>query len=165
MSENHTMISTVYHLKVQDIFEPITSKGFFVEKYTNIEDIFSLFETKNHLWVVDDERTLHLLGIITESDTIQLLAPPITPLQPYDKPTLQSLQYGLPTTVEEIMSKQPITAHPQDTLGQVIIKMKQHKINQLAIIDDTERLLGEISIHRLIKEYTKQQRKTSKNEK
>ena len=165
MSKNHTTISTVYHLKVKDLLEPITAKGFYVEKSENIENVFVLFETKNHLWVVDDIVSLLVLGVITESDIIQLLSPPYTPLQSYDKPSLQSLQYGLPTTVEDIMSKQPITAHSEEEIVDVIMKMKQHRIKQLAVIDENERLIGEITLLRLLKEYTKQQTEMNQNEK
>jgi len=157
MSENHTVISTIYHRKVKDLLEPIITKDFYVDKSENIENIFLLFEKKNHLWVVDDIVSLHVLGVITESDTMQLLAPPLTPLQPYDKPSLQSFQYGLSMTVEDIMSKQPITAHSEDTIIEVIMKMKQHRINQLPVVDQKERLIGEITLHRVIQEYTKQQ--------
>jgi len=165
MNENHTTISTVYHLKVKDLLEPITVKDFYVEKSENIENVFVLFETKNHLWVVDDIVSLHVLGVITESDTMQLLAPPYTPMQSYDKPSLQSLQYGLQTTVEDIMSKQPITAHSEDEIVEVIIKMKQHRIKQLPVIDEKERLIGEITLGRLIKEYTKQQTEMNQKKK
>ncbi|HWR64471.1 MAG TPA: CBS domain-containing protein [Candidatus Thermoplasmatota archaeon] len=158
MSENHTAISTLHHLTVKDILEPITIKDIYVEKSENIEHVFLLFETKQHIWVVDDKISLHVVGVITESDTIQLLAPPYTPIQSYDKPTLQSFQYGLPILVEEIMSKQPITAHTEETIADVIMKMKQHQIKQLPIVDDSERLIGEITLHRLIQEYTTQQK-------
>src|SRR4030042_700385 len=108
MSNNHTPISTLYHLKIKDLLETTTTKDIYVEKSEKIENIFLLFETKNHLWLVDDMVSLHVIGVITESDTIPLLAPPYATLQTYDKPSLQSFQFGLPMNVEDIMSKQPI---------------------------------------------------------
>ena len=35
--------------------------------------------------------------------------------------------------------------------------MKQHKIKQLPVIDENERLIGEVSLSRLIQEYSKRQ--------
>ncbi len=155
MSENHTIISTLYHLKVKDLQEPINQKASLVEKSEDIETVFHLLEKKNHVWVVDDKKSFHVIGVITTSDTFQLFAPPTTPLQPYDKPTLQSFHYGLPTTVGDIMSTQPITVHPEVPIVEVILTMKQQKIKQLPVIDENERLIGEITINHLIKEYLK----------
>jgi CBS domain-containing protein len=155
MNETHSIITEIYALTVKDLIKPIDAKDSYVEKDVAVEQVFRQLSKKNHLWVVDDKVTLHVLGVITESDTIQLFAPPITPLQSFDKPTLQSFQYGLSTTAEEIMSTQPITADPDEKIADVILKMKQHKIKHLPVIDENKRILGEITLHRLIQEYTK----------
>jgi CBS domain-containing protein len=155
MSEKHSVITELYELKVKDLLEPIDAKISYVEKTDAVEQVFLLLGKKNHVWVVDDSITLHVLGVITESDTLQLFAPPYTPLQSFDKPTLQSFQYGLATTAEEIMSKRPITADPNEKIIDVIAKMKLHKIKQLPVVDENERLIGEIFLSRLIQEYSK----------
>jgi CBS domain-containing protein len=157
MSEKHSVINELYVLKVKNLLEPIDTKISYVEKSDDIEQIFLLLGKKNHVWVVDDSIALHVLGVITESDTLQLFAPPYTPLQSFDKPTLQSFQYGLAMTAEEIMSKRPITANQNEKIIDVIAKMKQHKIKQLPVVDENERLIGEISLSRLIQEYSKRQ--------
>jgi predicted transcriptional regulator len=156
MSEKHSVIAELYEFKVKDLLEPIDAKISYVEKSDDIEHIFLLLAKKNHVWVVDDSIALHVLGVITESDTLQLFAPPYTPLQSFEKPTLQSFQYGLATTAEEIMSKRPITADPNEKIIDVIAKMKQHRIKQLPVVDENERLIGEVSLNRLIQEYSKQ---------
>jgi predicted transcriptional regulator len=162
MSDTHSVITELYEFKVKDLLEPINPKSSYVEKTDSIEKVFLLLGKKNHVWVVDDTITLHVLGIITETDTIQLFAPPYISLQSFDKPTLQSFQYGLATTAEEIMSKRPITAEPDEKIISVIAKMKQHKIKQLPVIDENERLIGEVSLSRLIQEYSKRQTETIK---
>lgn len=157
MSDKHSVITELYELKVKDLLEPIDAKISYAEKTDAVEQVFLLLGKKNHVWVVDDSITLHVLGVITESDTLQLFAPPYTPLQSFDKPTLQSFQYGLATTAEEIMSKRPITADLNEKIIDVIAKMKQHKIKQLPVVDENERLIGEVSLSRLIQEYSKRQ--------
>ncbi|MFA5103180.1 MAG: CBS domain-containing protein [Candidatus Thermoplasmatota archaeon] len=157
MNEEQTAISTLYHRKVKDLLETTTVKDSYVEKSEKIENVFVAFETKNHLWVVDDIVSLRVIGVITESDTIQLLAPAYTPLQSFDKPSLQSFQYGLPLTAQEVMSSQPIMAHTEDPIVDVLMKMKQHQITQLPVVDETDRLIGEITLRRLLIEYIKQQ--------
>jgi CBS domain-containing protein len=165
MSDKHSVITELYELKVKDLQEPIDIKISYVEKSDDIEHIFLLLSKKNHVWVVDDSIAIHVLGVITESDTIQLFAPPYTPLQSFDKPTLQSFQYGLATTAEEIMSKRPITTDPNEKIIDVITKMKQHKIKQLPVVDENERLIGEVSLSRLIQEYSKRQAEIIKKKK
>ena len=165
MSEKHSVIAELYEFKVKDLLEPIDAKLAYVEKTDAVEQVFLLLGKKNHIWVVDDSITLHVLGIITGSDTIQLFAPPYTPLQSFDKPTLQSFQYGLATTAEEIMSKRPITADPNEKIIHVIAKMKQHRIKQLPVVDENERLIGEVSLNRLIQEYSKRQAESIKMKK
>ena len=158
MSEKQTSINEFYALLVRDYMQPIDTTDSYVEKTDEINHVFHLLSHQHHLWVVDQKSTMQVLGIITESDTIQLFAPAYTPLQSFDKPTLQSFQFGLSTNAQEIMSAQPITAEPDDTLGDVITKMKQHKIKQLAVIDADDRLIGELTLHHLILEYSKRQR-------
>ena len=165
MSEKHSVITELYEFKVKDLLEPTNAKISYVGKTDTIEHVFLLLGKKNHVWVVDDSIALHVLGVITESDTLQLFAPPYTPLQSFDKPTLQSFQYGLTTTAEEIMSKRPITADLNEKIIDVIAKMKQHKIKQLPVVDENERLIGEVSLSRLIQEYSKQHAESIKMKK
>jgi len=164
MSEKHTRITELYELKVKDLVEPVNAKISCVEKTDAIDQVFLRLGKKNHVWVVDDNIALHVLGVITESDTLQLFAPACTPLQSFDKPTLQSFQYGLATTAEEIMSKQPITLDLEEKIIDVITKMKQHKIKQLPVVDENERLIGEVTLSRLIQEYSKQQAEIMKKQ-
>jgi CBS domain-containing protein len=164
MNEEQTAISILYHRKVKDLLETTVVKDSYVEKSEKIENVLVLFETKNHLWVVDDIVSLRVIGVLTESDTIPLLAPAYTPLQSFDKPPLQSFQYGLPLTVQEVMSTQPILAHTDDPIVDVIMKMKQHQITQLPVVNETDQLIGEITLRRLLKEYIKHQRELNKKE-
>ncbi|MBE3139541.1 MAG: CBS domain-containing protein [Thermoplasmata archaeon] len=63
------------------------------------------------------------------------------------------------------MSKRPITADPNERIIDVIVKMKQHKIKQLPVVDENERLIGEVSLSRLIQEYSKRQAEIIKKKK
>jgi len=155
MSETHSIISRLYESSVKDLYEPIDPKKSFVEKSDDMISVLSLFSTTDHVWVVDNSKDKHVVGVITESDTIQLFAPPYTPLQSYDKPSIQSLQYGLSMTAEDIMSKQPLTVRTNGKIIKVIETMKEQHIKQLAVVDEQDHLIGEITLSRLIKEYSK----------
>ena len=153
MSESHTLITELYDRTVKDLMQPLTLKDVTVEKSDDIEQVFQMLTKRNHVWVVDASISSQVVGVITPSDTIELFAPVTTSLQSFDKPSLHSFQYGLSTKAEEIMSKLPITAQPEEKIADVISKMKHHMIKQLAVVDENKRLIGEITLHRLIQEY------------
>ncbi len=153
MSENESVIHQLHTMTVKDLLEPLDSKDCFIDKSADIRQVFQQLKRKKHLWVVDSQTTLQLLGVITESDTIQLFAPACDPLQSFDRPTLQSFQFGLSMTAQEIMSVQPISAESDETIADVITKMKQHKIKQLAILDKDKQVIGELTVGHIMEVY------------
>ena len=140
-------------MKVKNIMQTTKSELPCVEDKADVADVFSILNTKDHVWVVDSKEPKQLLGIITESDTIVLFSPPYTSLQTFDKPDPRSLQYEVPLTAEEIMSKKPVTTSPDEKIKNVLLKMKEQKIKQLAVVDENDMLVGEITLHLLIARY------------
>jgi CBS domain-containing protein len=114
---------------------------------------------------MDSIEPTQLFGVITESDTIVLLSPPLTSLQTFDKPDSRSLQYGDVPRIEEIMSKKPVTASPDETVREILLKMKEQKIKHLPVVDENEHLIGELSLGHLIQEYLKWQTEITKMKK
>jgi len=163
MDEESDFIKKLYNLRVKDVMEPVNQDMPLVEKTVDISSVLPFLGKKDHVWVVDSKETSHIVGVITESDTISLFSPLYTPLQYFDKPSLQSFQYGLNITVEEVMSKNPISTSTDEKIVDVILKMKQHKVKQLPVVDKENRLLGEIKLHHLIDKYTKEQTAAQKN--
>jgi CBS domain-containing protein len=119
--------------------------------------VLSLLTHTDHVWIMDCTEPSQLLGVITQSDTIALLSPPLTSLESFDKPESRSLQFGEHLLAEEIMSKKPVTTSPDETIRDVLLKMKEQKIKQLPVVDENRRLIGEVSLSRFIQEYLKQQ--------
>jgi predicted transcriptional regulator len=157
MCEKKKSLSEFYELKVKDIMQTTTSELPCVDEKADVATVLSLLIHKDHVWVMDSTEPAQLLGVITESDTIVLLSPPLTSLQTFDKPDSRSLQYGEFLHAEEIMSKKPVTTSSDETIRDVLLKMKEQKIKQLPVVDETQRLIGEVSLSRLIEEYSKQQ--------
>ena len=160
MSENSEFITKLYDFKAKDLMKTTSSNMPFVEKNADLSHIFSVLNKNDHVWVVENKENMHVIGVITESDTILLFSPPYTPLQSFNKPSLQSLQYGLSSNAEDIMSKKPVTAFQEEKIIDVILKMKQHKIKQVPVVDENYKLLGEITLHHFIDKYKKEQAKT-----
>src|SRR5512136_2624488 len=101
MSETKKSLHDFYETKVKDIMQ--TSKTVLpcVEENADVDLVFSLLNKKDHVWVIDSKNPTHVLGVITKSDTIALLSPPVVSLQTFDKPDSRSLQFGDPLTAQE----------------------------------------------------------------
>jgi CBS domain-containing protein len=155
MCEKKKSLHEFYELKVKDLM--LTKSDLLcVDEKTDIETVLSLLIQTDHVWVMDSTEPTQLLGVITESDTIVLLSPPLTSLQSFDKPDSRSLQFGDVPCVEELMSKKPVTTSPDETIRDVLLKMKEQRIKQLPVVDENEQLIGEVSLNRLIQEYAKE---------
>jgi CBS domain-containing protein len=157
MSEKRKSLNEFYETKVKDIMQTMKSEIPCINEKADVATVFNILDKKDHVWVIDSKEPTRLVGVITESDMIALLSPPLISFQSFDKPDPRSLQYGIFLTAEEIMSKKPVTASPDERIRDVLLKMKEHKIKQLPVVDENERLIGEISLNRLIQEYSKQQ--------
>jgi CBS domain-containing protein len=144
-----------YDTKVKDVMLTNKSEILCIDEKTDITTVISILNNKNHVWVVDSKEPKQIVGIITESDTIPLFSPPVTSSELFEKPDTRSLQFGIPLTAEEIMSKNPIKTTPQETIKDVIIKMKQHKVKYLLVVDQNDTLLGDITLHQLIDKFSK----------
>ena len=85
------------------------------------------------LVVCDNKR---LVGIITERDIVKAVSEGKSPDE---------------TMVEEEMSRNLITARPEESLVQVANKMIHHGIRHLPVVDETNKVLGIISIRDVLR--------------
>ena len=153
MSEKKKSFNDFYEIKVKDIMQTTKSELPCVDERADTTHVFSILQSKDHIWVLDSLESQRLVGVISESDTLMFLSPPITSLQSFDKPDPRSMQYGIPITAEEIMSKNPVTIPPDETIRDVLLRMREQNVKQLAVVDEHKILIGEITIHQLITRY------------
>jgi predicted transcriptional regulator len=155
MSEKRKSFHEFYETTVKDIMQTLKSGVPCIEGNADVTLVLPLLEKTDHIWVTASTTPTQLLGVITESDTIALLSPPTIALQSFDKPDSHSLQYGISLTAGEIMSEKPVTVSPTESIRDVLSKMKEQRIKQLAVVDENERFIGEITLRQLIQEYVK----------
>jgi CBS domain-containing protein len=155
MCEKEKFMSKFYETKVKDIMLNTKSEILRVEETAEVADVLTILLNKDHVWVMDSTEPTQLIGVITQSDTIAFFSPPLTSAQSFDSPDARSLQFGIMLTAEEIMSKKPVTASPDETIRDIIVKMKEQKIKQLPVVDENDQFIGEICLNHLIKEYSK----------
>lgn len=152
MSETKKSLHDFYETKVKDVMETIHTAPC-VEENTPVENAFSLLKDHGYVWVIARGDPKDIQGVITESDMIAVLSPPVTSLQTFDQPDFRSLQFGIPLTAKEIMSKKPVTAFPDESIRDIIVKMKQFRVKQLPVVDHHEVFLGDVTLHQLIDRY------------
>ena len=114
---------------------------------TPIEDIISLLGSRKHIWVVRNMKNNRLLGLITERDMVEIIAP--RKLSPYkftiSTSTLRSLLFGGIETAEDMMTTDLVTARPEDTMGKALQKMKRHHLKRLPVVK-AGRIVGELTM-------------------
>ncbi len=126
-----------------------------IEQTTGISQVLSCLTSTDHIWVMDGTEPTHLIGVITQSDTIGFFSPPLTSSELFENPDSRSLQFGIMLTAEQIMSQKPVTASADETIRELIVRMKEFKIKHLPIVDDSNRLIGEISLSHIIQYFSK----------
>lgn len=155
MCENQKPTTEFYETNVIDLMRKVKAEIPRIEETADVARVLSILETNDHVWVMDSSEPTQLIGVITASDTIAFFSPPLTSALSFESPDSRSLQFGIQLTAEEIMSKKPVTVSPEETLRDIVLKMKEQKIKHLPVVDDYDSLIGEVSLHLIIKEYLK----------
>ncbi len=140
-------IKSIMERKIWDL--PMVSKD------TPIEEIFSIMTARRHVWVMEKKGSKKLVGVITEKDLLNVMAP--KRIQPYviGGVDLTSLLLGNVKTAEDIMCKKLIVSHPEDMVEEALEKMRSFRIRRLPVVDKDNNLFGEITIKTLIIQFRK----------
>jgi CBS domain-containing protein len=85
--------------------------------------------------VVDDQG--RIVGIVTERDVVALLA----------RHGPQALQKPL----KEVMTRDLVTASPEEPIPQLAQKMIRHGIRHIPVVDENRRVVGVVSIRRILR--------------
>jgi len=96
------------------------------------------------------DKSGRLLGIVTESDVLQVLHPMVP--QQIVGSVLREAMKSTANTVGEIMTKRPVTVNPSMTIGEALNMMATHKLRRLPVVEG-EKLVGLLSFRDIIKLY------------
>lgn len=152
---------------LKSVAEVMTREPITVTAETPLREAIKILAEKriSGLPVVDDAN--HLIGIISETDLMWQQAgvtPPAyfvifdsviylkNPLE-YEK----ELHKALGQTVGEVMSKKPVTITPDKTLREAAKIMRDRKIHRLPVIDDSEKIIGMLSLSDIIRDMAQSQ--------
>ncbi|MGB3640630.1 MAG: CBS domain-containing protein [Rivularia sp. (in: cyanobacteria)] len=152
---------------LKSVAEVMTREPITVKAETPLREAIKILAEKgiSGLPVVDDAG--HLIGIISETDLMWQQAgvtPPayfmIFDSVIYLKNPLdyeRDLHKALGQTVGEVMNEKPITISPDKLLREAAKIMRDRKIHRLPVVDDSEQIIGILSLSDIIRDMAQSQ--------
>ena len=80
--------------------------------------------------VIDDASSKKLLGIITDRDIVL---------------NVVAAKKSLDTRIDEVMSRNPVTCRPDESVQHAMDRMSQHQVRRIPVVDGKGRIVGIIS--------------------
>jgi predicted transcriptional regulator len=97
-----------------------------------VKMVLLILTTRGYVWVVEDNASMNLLGIITEHDVMNLL-------EDFEKEI----------RARDIACRRLIKCSREDSIADVLLKIKTHNVRRIPVLDGN-RLVGEITLRHLI---------------
>ena len=149
------LVRRFYELCVSEVQDSHSWELPVVELSENMDIVMNMLVTKDHAWVVQNRRSMKLVGIITEKDFLDVIAPPRIPTYSFGIPRIRSLKQGNVQTAGDIMCRKTLTIDSTLSVKEAIEKMIAYRVRRLAIVDGKKRLTGEPTLHTLMHKYSK----------
>ena len=124
----------------------MTARVVTVELDDRLEAVKEIFDTMSfhHLLVVDEHKKLS--GVVSDRDLLRALSPYVGSAAE----TARDLA-TLNKRVHQIMSRRPITLHPQSGIAQAVNLLLTHRISCIPIVDDANTPVGIVSWRDVLK--------------
>ncbi|WP_048150376.1 CBS domain-containing protein [Palaeococcus ferrophilus] len=153
MSDVERALQTFHSVKVGSIMPPISGMPV-VSADSSIVDVLKLLRTRHHVWVVEDRKSMRLLGVIRYLDVMNILLPPEDTKARFGNIStlFKSILSGA-ETASDVMERNVMTIDEDATVLEALKRMKNYKSQILAVVDDEGRLVGEVSLRLLIDEF------------
>ncbi len=123
---------------------------------TPVEEVIGILSSRKHIWVVQSLKSMRLLGLITERDLVDVIAP--RRIDPYQFTIsghhFKSMLFGGIETGEDMMTTDLIKIGPKQTVGAALTKMKRHHLKRLPVVVKGK-LVGELTMKSMIIQFKK----------
>jgi acetoin utilization protein AcuB len=100
-----------------------------------------------HLPVVDESN--FLIGIVTDRD-VRSVSPS---LHITGDNGMEALKRFSGIKIKDIMTKNPVTLSPLDTLQDALILLKKQRVGAFPVIDEQKKLIGIVSVRDILREF------------
>jgi CBS domain-containing protein len=144
------MMEEFYTIEAKDIMIPLHDTPY-IEENAGWAVFLKKLSLRAHAWVVNNTEEMKVVGVITEHDMLHSMIPP---------GQKKERMFGTPraeifcikeSVVQDFMRHNPVVCSPEETVADVLSKFSTFDIRRLAVVDENKRLLGEVTIQRLLK--------------
>lgn len=138
-----------YRIKVKEIMIPGHDVPF-MEENASWAEFLTKLSLRAHAWVVNNTEEMKVVGIVTEHDILRCIIPPRhRKVRMFGIPRAEILHKE--TLIQDIMTHNPVVCSPEETVADALKKFSSFNIRRLAVVDESKRLLGEITIQLLVR--------------
>ena len=138
-----------YGIETKEIMIPL-HKTPYIEENAGWAVFLKKLSLRAHAWVVNNTEEMKVVGVVTEHDMLRSMIPP---------GQKKERMVGVPraeilhreSVIQDIMRHNPIVCSPEETVANVLKKFSSFNIRRMAVVDENGRLLGEVTIQRLLK--------------
>ena len=122
----------------------------FMKENASWEEFLDKLSVRAHAWVVNNMEEMKVVGVVTEHDMLRSIIPPGQKKERmFGIHSVEILHKE--SVVQDIMRHNPVVCSPEETVADVLKKFSSFGIRRLAVVDESKRLLGEVTIQRLLK--------------
>ena len=146
------LVPDFYELKVKQLMDKRVWDLPIIEEKEDIHHVLNILGARNHIWVVKGKTEKELVGIITEHDILSILAPKKFPSYVFGMPDIKSIHHGTAKTAGDVMCVRLVTCNKDDKINHVLETMTKHRLRRLPVVEN-KKLMGEITLHQLIRKY------------
>ena len=138
-----------YGIEAREIMIPLHKTPYIAEN-AGWAVFLKKLSVRAHDWGVSNTEEMKVVGVVTEHDMLRSMIPP---------GQKKERMVGVPraeilhreSVVQDIMRHNPVVCSPDETVANVLKKFSSFNIRRLAVVDGNGRLLGEVTIQRLLK--------------
>jgi CBS domain-containing protein len=138
-----------YRIETKEIMIPL-HKTPYIEENAGWAVFLKKLSVRAHAWVVNNTEEMKVVGVVTEHDMLRSMIPP---------GQKKERMVGVPraeilhreSVVQDIMTHNPVVCSPEETVADVLKKFSSFNIRRLAVVDENKKLLGEVTVQRLLK--------------
>ncbi len=138
---------------VSDIRNLIIGEASSIRDDQKISELFKCFlkdARTRHVYVLDAEDVI--VGSVRLSDLVELMAPYINFLK--DEMFNRFMSKFIQKEVSEIMLKDFLSLQESSSISEMIDTMVDNKVNELPVVDDHKRVIGEVNFLELVKYFS-----------
>lgn len=151
--DTHTMSlgRTFYKVPLAEIMDENPP---LVPRDAPLSEVGERVSSSGHVWVVEGRGSKKVVGVISEKDVLDIMAPIPNKSHTVGTIKIKSLHHAELTKAEDIMSKPVLSCEPQATVEEALGVLCGHRIRRLAVVHQGE-IVGQVCLRALIRGYSR----------